>query len=76
MRGGFLRGLIWGGLLGILAGAYWTAADGGLRIRRQRFGREDEADGASQRPASALQLVTEAGRAALDAALALLGRRV
>lgn len=79
MGGRFLRGLLWGGLLGAAVGAYLLAGGrnhSGERPAWRRWRRAGELDGggAAVRP-SRLRLAWDAGKAAMEATLALLGRR-
>ncbi|HEY8498312.1 MAG TPA: hypothetical protein VIK90_03575 [Limnochordales bacterium] len=80
----FLRGLLWGGLLGAVLAMYLgqgsrrdgegEAAYRFRRLRRAALG--EAAERALREPRSSrLQLALDAGRAAMDATLALLGRR-
>lgn len=80
--GRFLRGLLWGGLLGAAVGMYLVseAGRGGWhqRYSLRRLRREAAEQGAAQAlgdRGSRWQLAMDAGRAAVDAALALLGLR-
>ena len=80
MGGRFMRGLLWGGLVGAAVGLYLFsgARDGGpgrLGLRRwRRAGQLDGEGPAAVRP-SRLRLAWDAGKAAMEATLALLGRR-
>ncbi|HEY8424719.1 MAG TPA: hypothetical protein VIK73_01735 [Limnochordales bacterium] len=81
----FLRGLLWGGLLGAMLAMYLGQGSGTLkedgdvyrfrRLRRAALGEAAEQALRASR-ASRLQLALDAGRAAMDATLALLGRKV
>ncbi|WP_324717577.1 hypothetical protein U7230_04675 [Carboxydochorda subterranea] len=78
----FVRGMLWGGVLGALLVLYATGSSGdrsqradGIplrRLRRQAAGEAAEAALKESR-SSRLQLALDAGRAAVDATLALLG---
>lgn len=81
----FLRGLLWGGLLGAMLAMYLgqgsgrsLTEDGDVyrfrRLRRAALGEAAEQALRTSR-ASRLQLALDAGRAAMDATLALLGRK-
>ena len=79
MGGRFMRGLLWGGLLGAAVGFYLLsgARNGGtgrVALRRWRRGGELDGEGPPARP-SRLRLAWDAGKAAMEATLALLGRR-
>ncbi|HEY8486247.1 MAG TPA: hypothetical protein VIL11_02530 [Limnochordales bacterium] len=78
MAGRFVRGLMWGGLLGAALGAYMLSGgrNGSRRWTWARGGRGGEV--AAREPGvrpSRWRLALDAGRAAMDATLALLGRR-
>ena len=78
MGGRFLRGLLWGGLVGAAVGIYFfggreAGPEAAVR-RRWRRAAGLEGDGSAGRP-SRLRLAWDAGRAAMEATLALLGRR-
>lgn len=78
----FVRGFLWGGVLGALVGVYLLSDPAGSRWReryrawrlRRADGERGPVDAHKDRP-SRFQLALDAGRAAVDAALALLGRR-
>lgn len=78
----FLRGFLWGGLVGAAVGMY-LVSDAGRRVWPQRYtllrlrrqAAEQGAARAMGEHASRWQLAMEAGRAAVDAALALVGLR-
>ena len=79
MGGRFMRGLLWGGLVGAAVGYYLFsgARDGGsgrIALRRWRRAGQLDGEGPTVRP-SRLRLAWDAGKAAMEATLALLGRR-
>lgn len=82
----FLRGLLWGGFLGAVLALYFSNGSAGRatpdgdeyrfrRLRRAALGEAAE-QALRQSRTSRLQLALDAGRAAMDATLALLGRKV
>lgn len=82
----FLRGLVWGGFLGAVLALYFAGrsagvagGDGGDEVRLRRLRRAalgEAAERSLRQPgASRLRLALDAGRAAVDATLALLGRK-
>lgn len=83
----FLRGLLWGAVTGAMLALYLVRRPPGgrfdgegdsLRLRRlRRAALGEAAERALKQPRSSrLQLALDAGRAAVDATLALLGRRI
>lgn len=81
----FLRGLMWGGFMGAALALYFAgrsargAGGDGDEVRLRRLRRAalgEAAEQALRQPgASRLRLALDAGRAAVDATLALLGRK-
>lgn len=81
----FLRGLLWGGFMGAALALYLTNRTAGRGIgdgdasgvrRLRRAALSEAVERALREPrTSRIQLALDAGRAAMDATLALLGRK-
>lgn len=79
----FIRGLLWGGVLGAALAIYLRSGEGegspdGTHLRGRTFRQEptrDDTQTSGGLRASPVQLALDAGRAAVDATLAFLGLR-